>query len=102
MEWALTGATLPAARALELGLVARVTEPGQTLGAAKELAAAIAENAPLAVRTAKQIINESADWPIDEAFDRQHPLVQVVRESEDAKEGAQAFVEKRAPVWKGK
>jgi enoyl-CoA hydratase len=102
MELALTGNTLPAERALELGLVSRVTEPGGTLAAAKELAAAIAENAPLAARTAKRIINESADWPMDEAFDRQQPLVQVVRESEDAKEGALAFVEKRAPVWKGK
>jgi len=102
MELALTGDTLPATRALELGLISRVTPAGETLAAAQELAVAIAVNAPLAIRTAKRIINESADWAIAEAFDRQHPLVQVVRESEDAKEGAQAFVEKRAPVWKGR
>jgi enoyl-CoA hydratase/carnithine racemase len=101
MELALTGELLAPERALEFGLVSRVTEPGGTLAAARELAAKIAENAPLAIRTAKQIINESADWPMDQAFDRQHPLVQVVRESDDAKEGAQAFVEKRAPVWTG-
>jgi enoyl-CoA hydratase len=102
MELALTGDTLPPDRALELGLVSRVTEPGGTLDAAYDLAERIAANAPLAIRTAKRIINESADWPMDKAFDLQHPLVQVVRESEDAKEGALAFVEKRAPVWKGR
>jgi enoyl-CoA hydratase/carnithine racemase len=102
MELALTGDTLPAGRALELGLVSRVTERGGTLAAARELAGRIAVNAPLAIRTAKRIINESADWPLDEAFERQRPLVQVVRESDDAREGAQAFVEKRTPVWTGR
>jgi enoyl-CoA hydratase/carnithine racemase len=101
MELALTGDMLPAAQALALGLVSRVTEPGGTLASARGLAAPIAENAPLAVRTAKRIINESADWEMSEAFARQQPIVQVVRDSADAKEGAQAFVEKRAPVWTG-
>jgi enoyl-CoA hydratase/carnithine racemase len=101
MELALTGDMLPAAQALALGLVSRVTEPGGTLASARGLAAMIAENAPLAVRTAKRIINESADWEMSEAFARQQPIVQIVRDSADAKEGARAFVEKRAPVWTG-
>jgi enoyl-CoA hydratase/carnithine racemase len=102
MELALTADLLPPQRALELGLVSRVTEPGGTMAAARELAGKIAENAPLAIRTAKRIINESADWEMADAFDRQHPIVQAVRESDDAKEGALAFVEKRAPVWTGR
>jgi enoyl-CoA hydratase len=102
MELALTGDLLPPERALELGLVNRVTEPGGTLAAATDLAAKIAANAPLAIRTAKRIIHESADWPMDTAFERQHPLVQIVRESDDAREGALAFVDKRQPVWSGR
>jgi enoyl-CoA hydratase/crotonobetainyl-CoA hydratase len=102
LELALTGDLLPARRALELGLVSRVTAPGETLSGARELAAAIAANAPLAVKTAKRIIEETAGLPVEEAFARQEPLVQAVRESDDAREGAQAFVEKRAPVWQGR
>jgi enoyl-CoA hydratase/carnithine racemase len=102
MELVLTGDPLAAPRALELGLISRVTGPGGALVAARELAAKIAANAPLAIRAAKRLVNESADWSIEEAFDKQHSLVQRVRESEDAAEGARAFVEKRPPVWTGR
>jgi enoyl-CoA hydratase len=102
MEYALTGEPFGAARAFELGLVSRVTEPQGALASALELAATIAANAPLAVRTAKQIVADSGHGTIDEAFARQRPLIAVVRDSEDAREGALAFVEKRAPVWKGR
>jgi enoyl-CoA hydratase/carnithine racemase len=102
MEMLLTGEPLQAARAYALGLVNRVVEPGEALAAALELATAISAGAPVAVRTAKQIANESAEWPIREAFERQRPLIQAVRDSEDASEGARAFVEKRAPVWRGR
>ena len=85
-----------------LGLVNRLTAPGEALAAALELAAAIAANAPLAVRATKRIVADSAHWPEREMFDLQAPLVRLVRESEDAKEGTRAFVEKRAPKWTGK
>jgi enoyl-CoA hydratase/carnithine racemase len=101
MELALTGDPIPVARAYELGLVNLVTEPGQAIAGARELAERIASNAPLATRTAKRLINDSADWPLAEAFERQLPLVQAVRDSDDAREGAKAFVEKRPPVWTG-
>jgi enoyl-CoA hydratase/carnithine racemase len=102
MELALTGDMLSPERALELGLISAVTEPGGALAAARELAGRIAGNAPLAVRATKRIINESADWPMEKAFARQRPLAQAVRDSEDALEGALAFVEKRKPVWTGR
>ena len=102
MEYALTGEPFGAARAFELGLVSRITEPQGALASALQLAAAIAVNAPLAVRTAKQIVTDSGHGTIEEAFARQRPLIGVVRDSEDAREGALAFVEKRPPVWKGR
>ena len=102
LELTLTGASLPADRGQELGLVSRVTAPGEAAEGARLLAEQIAGNAPLAVRTAKRIVHESVDWPAAEAFERQRPLVQAIRESDDAREGARAFVEKRDPVWSGR
>jgi enoyl-CoA hydratase/carnithine racemase len=100
-ELILTGEPISASRAFDLGLVNRVVPPGTAVAEARELAAAIAANAPLAVRTAKLLVEESARWPLDEAFARQAPHTDRVRSSADAAEGARAFVEKRAPVWTG-
>jgi enoyl-CoA hydratase/carnithine racemase len=101
MEWALTGAFIPAEQARAVSLVNRLTPPGGALPAALELAAAIAANGPLAVRATKRIIAASGAWPPDEAFDRQREISEPVRSSEDAREGARAFAEKRAPHWRG-
>ena len=100
VEWALTGAFVPATRAFEVGLVNRLTDPGGALDAALELAAAIAANGPLAVRATKHILVSSRDWPAAEAFDRQREISEPVRASEDAREGARAFAEKRRPQWR--
>lgn len=102
MELILTGEALPADRAVELGLVNRMVAPGTATDEARKLAASIAANAPLAVRTSKRLADESVDWPFEEAFSRQAPQTNLVRSSEDAAEGARAFVEKRAPAWTGK
>lgn len=102
MELVLTGAAVSAERALELGLINRLADDGQVLAGAYELAREIAANAPLAVRAAKQIVDQSADWSMRDAFDLQAPLTDAVRASADAAEGARAFVEKRQPVWAGR
>ena len=99
MELALTGEMIGAARALQLGLVNRVVPAGRALDAAMELARRVAANAPLAVRASKRVIVESPQWPPAEAFDRQREIVEQVADSLDAREGALAFTQKRAPVW---
>jgi enoyl-CoA hydratase len=102
MELALTGDTITAERAYELGLVNRVTEQGQAIDAALELAAAIARNGPLALDATKAILQQQVDWSEAEFWQRQGELSGPVFTSEDAREGATAFAEKREPVWRGR
>lgn len=102
MELALTGDPIPAERGAELGLVNRVVEPGTAVDAALELAASITRNAPLALIASKQILEDQYDWSSDEAFAQQGEIAGPVFGSEDAREGATAFAEKREPVWKGR
>lgn len=101
MEIALTGDPMPAPRLREAGLINRLVPAGQALAAARELATRLAANAPLALAASKRVIVESADWPAGEAFARQAEILRPVFGSADATEGATAFGQKRAPVWRG-
>jgi enoyl-CoA hydratase len=100
-EWTLTGAPVSAAAAHEVHLVNRLVPAGTAVDVALELAAAIAANAPLAVRASKRIMRESRDWPAESAFGLQAPIAEAVRSSADAREGARSFAEKRVPAWRG-
>lgn len=102
MDLVLTGRMWPATEAADVHLVNRLAEPGQALAAALELAEEISANAPLALAASKQVMVQSVDWTLEERFDRQEEFVNPIRQSQDAKEGAQAFVEKRNPVWTGR
>ena len=102
MEWALTGEYISAERAAQVGLVNRLVAPGTAAAEAAGLARAIAANGPLAVAATKRIIVESADWPTEEQFARQREISEPVRASQDAREGALAFGEKRPPRWQGR
>jgi enoyl-CoA hydratase len=102
MELALTGDPITAERGHELGLVNRLAEPGKAVAAALELAGEITVNGPLALTASKKVLNESVDWSDAEFWDRQGEIVGPVMGSEDAREGATAFAEKRPPVWKGR
>lgn len=101
MELALTGDFVSAQRAYELGLVNRLTD-GVALDAALELAAAITANGPLAVARSKQIIVESREWSDADMWKKQQETLGNLFMTEDAREGATAFAEKRKPNWKGK
>jgi enoyl-CoA hydratase len=101
MECILTGDMFSAERFAQLGLVNRLTEPGGALDAALALAQTIAANGPLAVAASKQVASQSGEWPLAEMFDRQAEITAPVFNSQDAREGAAAFAEKRPPVWKG-
>jgi enoyl-CoA hydratase len=102
MELALTGDPIDAERGYAFGLVNRLAEPGEAVTVALELAEAIAANGPLALAATKRILKESIDWPDSEFFERQGEITGPVMASEDAREGATAFSEKRAPVWQGR
>ena len=102
MEMALTGDMISAERAAQYGLVNILTEPGQALAEARRLAARIIANAPLSVAASKRVIVEQRDWSIAEMFERQLAITAPVLASEDAREGARAFAEKRPPDWKGR
>lgn len=90
--------------ALQWGLVNRVVPAGQVLSSAMELAVAVAENAPLAVRTSKKIIKhaaaEGSAWDGDIWALQQEQLVLILATA-DAREGAMAFAEKRPATWTG-
>jgi enoyl-CoA hydratase/carnithine racemase len=100
LELLLTGDPIDAARAAEVGLVNRVVDDGQALAAALELAARIAANGPLALIATKEISNGGGDWTAAERWDQMARRMQPVFTSQDAQEGARAFAERRAPVWK--
>jgi enoyl-CoA hydratase len=102
MEWALTGEYVTAKRAYEVALVNRLVPVDAVLAEATALAASIAANGPLALRATKRIIVESQDWDRESEFIRQGEISEPVRASDDAKEGARAFKEKRPPVWQGR
>jgi enoyl-CoA hydratase len=102
MELALTGDFVTAERFHDLGLVNTLTEPGGALEAAIELADRIAVNGPLAVAGSKQVMVEYVTWPHEDRWTPQRAISDVVNSSEDAKEGARAFAEKRSPVWQGR
>jgi enoyl-CoA hydratase len=102
MELALTGDPILAERAAEVGLVNRLAEPGTAVEVALGLAEEIAVNAPLALAASKRILQAQWDWDAGEMWDAQSAISDPVFTSEDAREGATAFAEKRPPVWRGK
>lgn len=102
MEMLLTGEPFDAERAAAVGLVNRLAPEGHALDDAVALAETIAANGPLAVAATKEVARTSADWSSTEGWARQSPIVDAVFASMDAREGATAFAEKRAPVWRSR
>jgi enoyl-CoA hydratase len=101
-ELALTGEPISAEAAYAHGLVVRLCEPGHALETALELAGAIARNAPLGVEAALRLLRMVPGRTEEELWKDQRRLVDEVFHSDDAREGAQAFAEKRPPQWSGR
>jgi len=101
-ELALTGDPIDAQRAYELGLVNRVVPGAEVLDAAIALAERIAKNAPLAVRTSKDVMRRSIEMSEANAWVTNDEAFAMIGRSADAMEGAIAFAEKREPNWQGK
>jgi enoyl-CoA hydratase len=100
MEHALTGRTMSADEAHRWGLVNRLVASGCVLDSALDLAGEISANGPLAVQTSKEILRHVSDQPWEQAMRRQDELLLHVVSSDDAREGAAAFLERREPVWR--
>ena len=101
LEYALTGRLMPAKDAAHWGLVNQLTPPGGALKAARALALEISQNGPMAVRMTKHIMSQSQHWPADQKWAKQNEILEQVIASDDAREGALAFNEKRTPRWTG-
>ena len=102
MEMILNNRTLSAQEAHQFGLVNRIVPVQTYLDEALKLAEEIASRAPLAIRAAKKMINQSYELTLSDGLAEEKQVFYNLFASEDQKEGMQAFIEKRKPDWKGK
>ncbi len=102
MDMVLTGRRLTAAEALQFGLVSRVAPVEQYLQVALQVAGEIAAKSPVAVQVAKEAVNRAYESTLAEGVLFERRLFNLLFATEDQKEGMAAFVEKRAPLWKGR
>src|SRR4051795_10682519 len=102
MDMVLTGRMLSAREALAFGLVARVVAKEAWLDEAKSVAAQIAARGPIAVRLAKEAVDNAFEAPLAVGIEFERRAFYLARASEDATEGLQAFVGKRPPEFRGK
>lgn len=106
MDLLLTGRRIDAREAKQWGLVNEIVPAEQLMTRARELAQQLADGPPLVFAAIKEIIRETTHLSIEQAFEqvtRRHlPTVDRLYSSEDQKEGARAFAEKRKPVWQGR
>lgn len=101
LELILTGRSVGAEEALGLGLVEYVVPQAELLDKAVALAASMAAQAPVAVRSAKSAIQRGAELSLDDGLRLEQDLASFLYTTDDAKEGPRAFLEKRAPIWRG-
>jgi len=106
MELLFTGRRMDAHEARQWGIVNEIVTQPNLMIRAREVAAMLADGPPLVFAAIKEVVRETAHLPIQQAFDlvtrRKLKSVDVLYSSEDQKEGARAFAEKRKPVWKGR
>ena len=102
LEILYTGNRIGAQEALRLGLVDHVVPMGQLMSKCEEIAQEICKSAPLAVQSLKQAVLRGLDLPLAEGLKLERDFYQWLQDTEDAREGARAFAEKRPPQWRGK
>lgn len=102
MEFLLCADLIPASRAFEMGLLNAVVPRDELMDAAYGFALRIAANAPLAVRATKQSVWEGLGMNLRDAYQNESAIASMIFQTEDAKEGPQAFAEKRPPRWQGR
>jgi enoyl-CoA hydratase/carnithine racemase len=102
LEICLSGELLDGQEAYRIGLVNRLVSYDRLIEAGEQMAESFAKGAPLALRCIKEAIYKGSELPLDQGLRLEGDLASLVLGTEDAKEGPRAFVEKRAPVWKGK
>jgi len=101
-ELIATGEKLPALRCLEWGLCNRVVPRDELMTATRSWARELAERAPLSLRYAKEAVRVAVTSDLPRTYDREVELQMICSDSEDAREGIRAFMQKRAPEWKGR
>lgn len=101
LEMMLTGRTLGAEEALQVGLINRIASAGELLAQAKNLATEIAQLAPLAIRACLEAVNKGAELPLAEGLALEAKLFAGLFATEDVREGTRAFLEKRKPAFRG-
>jgi enoyl-CoA hydratase len=101
MRMALTGCMVGAEEGLRIGLVSEVVDDAQTIDRATEIAADIACMPPMAVRQIKEVMIAGADLPLESALMLERKAFQLLFDTQDQKEGAAAFMEKRRPQFTG-
>jgi len=100
-EYMFTGDLISGEEAFRLGILNRIVPADKLMTSAEEIAKRITANAPLAVRAMKEATRLGSDLPMAKRLEISKLIAERVAETKDAKEGLQAFVEKRRPVWKG-
>jgi len=102
MEMLLTGDMVDADTALRIGLVSRVVPDDELDGSVTQLAASIATKSPLVLRIGKEAFHRQRDLPLEEAYAYTADVMVRNLEADDATEGIDAFLAKRAPTWHGR
>lgn len=102
LEMMFTGQAVSAQEAYRIGLVNMVVPAGELMKAAQDMARAIMSRAPISLRFIKEAVWKGLDLPLDRGLALETDLSTLISTTEDTREGARAFVEKRAPNWTGR